>query len=108
MKYKFIGIPAFLLACIFIYGHEGGSFAFLGIGKRHLPDIIVLGTSFDWRESENSWVWKKLETGAQKAGTIQLLRMINLHSQIVVSHKFTDEFGNHDISFFDENWEKVG
>ena len=50
---------------------------------------------------------KKLETGAQKAGAIQLLRMINLHSQIVVTRKITDEFGNHDISFFDENWEKV-
>ena len=46
MKYKFIGIPVFFIACVFIYAREGGSFAFLGIGKRHLPDIIVLGTSF--------------------------------------------------------------
>ena len=33
--------------------------------------------------------------------------MINLHSQIVVSRKFTDEYGHHDVNFFAENYEKV-
>ena len=32
--------------------------------------------------------------------------MINLHSQIVVTKKVIDEFGSHEISFLDENWEK--
>jgi len=86
MKYKFIVLPILAILGVFIYGRNGGSFAFLGIGNRHLPDIIVLG--------------------AQKAGTIQLLRMINLHSQIVVTKKVIDEFGSHEISFLDENWEK--
>lgn len=71
---------------VFLYAQNGGSFAFLGLGNRHLPDIIVLG--------------------AQKAGTIQLLRMINLHSKIVVTRKIIDEAGAHEVSFFDENWDR--
>lgn len=85
MKYKFIVIPilVFLFLCVYVK-RSGGISALLG--RKHLPDVIILGP--------------------QKAGTFQLLRMIDLHSDIKVTSRSSEDQSAHEVHFFDneENW----